>query len=118
MLGANAGLRLAYGLGAALAPDRIATLRFAPALDDRPEARLFVRGVGGHMVLVGALGLAALRRPRLAPAAIAAAVAIDIADVGVALIEAARRGRLDPDLSGGLVFSGLGALSATYSARS
>jgi hypothetical protein len=112
MLGANASLRLAYGLGAALAPGRMEALRLAPSLTDHPEARLFVRAFGGHMILVGGLGLAALRRRRLAPAAVAAAVAIDLADVGVALIEARRRGRFEEDLTGGLVLSGLGAVTA------
>jgi hypothetical protein len=87
-------------------------LRLVPALDGRPEGRLFVRAFGGHMILVGALGLAPLRRRRGERFAIAAAVAIDLADIGVALVEAERRGGLEQDLSGGLAISGLGAVTA------
>lgn len=116
ILVANAALRLTYGLGAALAPRRMEAMRLAPALADHPEARLFVRAFGGHMVLVGALGLATVRSPRLATAAVAAAVAIDLADVAVALVEAHQRKRLERDLIGGLVLSGLGALTAAAAA--
>jgi hypothetical protein len=112
LLGLNAGLRLAYGLGAAFSPQRMEALRLAPALAERPDGRLFVRAFGGHMILVGALGLASLRRRRGERAAVAAAVAIDLADIGVAVIEAQQRGRLEEDLNGGLAISGLGAVTA------
>jgi hypothetical protein len=112
LLGLNAGLRLGYGLGAALSPRRMEALRLAPALAERPDGRLFVRAFGGHMILVGALGLAALRRRRWERTAAAAALAIDLADIGVALVEAQRRGRLEQDLSGGLAISGFGAVTA------
>jgi hypothetical protein len=112
LLGANASLRVAYGLGATLVPDRMEAMRLAPSLADRPDARLFVRGFGAHLILVGVLGLVAVRRRRGESLAIKAAVAIDLADVGVALLEARRRGKLDQDLSGGLLISGLGALTA------
>jgi hypothetical protein len=112
LLGLNAGLRLAYGVGAALAPQSMEALRLAPALPERPDGRLFVRAFGGHMILVAALGLAAVLRRRGERGAAAAALGIDLADIGVALVEAQRRGRLEPDLSGGLVISGLGAATA------
>ena len=113
----NAVLRLAYGLGAALAPQRMEALRLAPALPERPDGRLFVRAFGGHMILVAVLGLMAVRRGRGEHLAAAAAVAIDNADIGVALIEAQRRGRLGDDLGGGLVISGLGAATAALALR-
>jgi hypothetical protein len=118
LLGLNAALRLAYGLGAAFVPQKMEALRLAPALAERPDGRLFVRAFGGHMIIVGALGLAALRRRRGERIAIAAAVAIDLADVGVAVVEAQRRGRLEEDLSGGLAISGLGAVTAALAGRS
>jgi hypothetical protein len=71
-----------------------------------------VRAFGGHMILVGGLGLLALRRRRGERGAAAAALAIDLADIGIALVEAQKRGRLEKDLSGGLVISGLGAATA------
>lgn len=84
----------------------------APDVPERPEAQLFVRAFGGHMVGVGVLGLLALRRRRLERAAAWAAVTIDVLDVSTALVEGAKRGRLDRDLSGGIVFSASGAISA------
>jgi hypothetical protein len=87
-------------------------LRLAPALPERPDGRLFVRAFGGHMILVAALGIVALRRRQGERSAAAAAVGIDLADIAVALVEAQRRGRLEEDLGGGLVISGLGAVTA------
>ena len=84
----------------------------APDVPERPEAQLFVRAFGGHMVGVGALGLLALRKRRLECAAAWAALAIDVLDVSTALVEGAERGRLDRDLNGGIAFSLSGAISA------
>jgi len=84
----------------------------APDVPERPEAQLFVRAFGGHMVGVGALGLLALRKRRLERAAACAALAIDVLDVATALVEGAKRGRLDRDLGGGIAFSSSGAISA------
>ncbi len=64
------------------------------------------------MVGVGVLGLLALRKRRFERAAAWAALTIDMLDVSTALIEGAKRGRLDRDLGGGIVFSSAGAISA------
>ena len=84
----------------------------APDVPERPQAQLFVRAFGGHMVGVGALGLLALHKRHLERAATWAALVIDLLDVSTALVEGAKRGRLDRDLGGGIVFSSSGAISA------
>ena len=117
LLSLNAGARVAYGVGSLLSPAVMGRLEMAPDTSERPDARLFVRAFGGHMVGVGALGLLALHQPRLERPAAAAAVAIDLADIVSALVEAGRRGRLERDLSGGIVFSASGAISAALALR-
>lgn len=112
----NSAVRLAYGLGGLLAPGPMAKSRLAAETDGRPDARLFVRAFSAHQILVGALGLAAVRRRGLEAPAIAAAVAIDASDIASALAEGAERGRLDQDLGGGIAFSGAGLATAAWAA--
>lgn len=113
----NAGSRFAYGVGALLSPAAMERVGIAPDVPERPEAQLFVRAFGGHMVGVGTLGLLALRRRRLERPAAWAALAIDVIDVSSALVEAAKRGRLERDLAGGIVLSASGAISAALVLR-
>jgi hypothetical protein len=113
----NVGSRLAYGVGTLLSPPTMERLKMAPNVVERPEAQLFVRAFGGHMVGVSALGLLALRKRRFERAAVWAAVTIDVLDISSALVEAAKRGRLDRDLSGGIIFSASGAISAALALR-
>ncbi len=108
----NSLFRMSYGVGALFAPPKMAKLQLAPDTEVGPEARLFVRGFGAHQVAVAALGLASRRWPRLQQPAAVAAVTIDAFDMISALIEARDRGRMDADLSGGLVFSGAGVATA------
>ena len=109
---ANIAFRLGYGVGGLIAPTAMAKLRLAPDLRERPDAQLFVRGFSAHQIAVAALGLASLRWRRLEQPAALAAVAIDAADMVAAAIEASERRRLDEDLTGGLIFSAAGAISA------
>jgi hypothetical protein len=109
---ANAGFRLAYGLGGLLSPTLMAKWQLAPDTPERPDARLFVRGFSAHQIGVAALGLASLRWRGLQRPAALAAIAIDGADMLSALVEAGQRKGLAADLSGGLVFSAAGAASA------
>lgn len=108
----NSLFRMGYGVGALFAPPKIAKLKLAPDTAERPEARLFVRGFGAHQVAVAALGLASRRWPRLQQPAALAAVTIDAFDMVSAVIEARDRGQMDPDLSGGLIFSAAGIATA------
>ena len=108
----NSLVRVSYGVGALFTPPKMAKLQLAPDTAERPETRLFVCGFGAHQVAVAALGLASRRWPRLQQPAAAAAVTIDAFDMISALIEARDRGQMDPDLTGGLVFSGAGVATA------
>lgn len=111
-MAANVAIRLGYGVGGIVAPAALARYRFAPSVDDRPDARLFVRGFAVHQVAVAALGLASWRRPGLRRAAAVVALAIDTADIVSAVAEALDRRRLDSELVGGVIFSAAGVLSA------
>lgn len=112
----NAGFRIAYGIGGLLSPAAMGKLRLAADTPERPDARLFVRAFSAHQVGVATLGLASLRWRRLQRPAALAAVAIDLADMVSAAVEACRRGELDSDLTGGLVFSAAGAATAAPAA--
>jgi hypothetical protein len=69
------------------------------------------------MIGVGALGILAIHDRRLERPAALAALAIDLADIASALVETAGRGRMEGDLSGGIVFSVSGAVSAALALR-
>ncbi len=84
---------------------------------ERPDARLFVRAFGGHMIGVGIFGVIALRRRRFERPAAWMAGAIDVLDVSSAVVEAARRGRLERDLVGGIAVSTAGAVTAAMALR-
>jgi hypothetical protein len=113
----NSLFRLGYGVGALLTPARMAAAGMVPGTDDRPEARLFVRGFGAHQIGVAAVGLAGLRRRRLQRPAIALAVAIDAVDLASALVESRARGRADADTVGGMVLSAAGVATAYAALR-
>ena len=108
----NSLFRVSYGVGALLSPSQMAKLRLTADTAEHPEARLFVRGFGAHQIAVAAVGLASRRWQRLEQPAAVAAIAIDASDMISALIEARDRGKMDDDLSGGLVFSAAGVATA------
>ncbi len=108
----NSPFRASYGVGALVAPSKMAELKLAADTAEHPEARLFVRGFGAHQTAVAAVGLASRRWRRLEQPAAVAAIAIDAFDMISALIEARGRGQVDADLSGGLVFSAAGVATA------
>lgn len=113
----NAGFRMTYGIGGLLSPALMARLQAGADTPERPDARLFVRGFSAHQIGVAAVGLASLRWKRLAQPAALAAVAIDAADMLAALVEAAKRGTMDADLAGGLMFSSAGVATASAALR-
>lgn len=108
----NSLFRVSYGVGALFVPSKMTELKLTPETAEHPEARLFVRGFGAHQIAVAALGIASRRWRRLEQPAAVAAIAIDVSDMISALIEARDRGQMDPDLSGGLVFSAAGVATA------
>ena len=113
----NSAFRVSYGVGALLAPAKMTKLRLAPETAEHPEARLFVRGFGAHQVAVAALGLASRRWRALERPAALAAITIDASDMLSAVVEAGERGQMDPDLTGGLVFSAAGVATAAAALR-
>jgi hypothetical protein len=113
----NSVFRLGYGIGALLSPSAMAKARLTPNTESTPEARLFVRGFGAHQVAVGALGLGSTRSSRLERPALVLAIAVDLADMVSAIVEAGSRGRLDPDVAGGFAFSAAGVATATAALR-
>jgi hypothetical protein len=119
IIGANALIRLAYGVAALAAPSRrlFGTVPLAPETDQFPEARLFVRGFAAHQLAVGLVGLASLARRDLRRPAMALAAATDLADIASATVEARSRSRLDSDLCGGIAFSAAGLASALVGLR-
>jgi hypothetical protein len=119
LIGANAVIRMAYGLVVLAVPSRAAVgdVPLAPDTEDSPAARLFVRGFAAHQVAVAAIGLASLARPALRRPAMLLAASIDAADIVSAAVEGHARGRLDSDLSGGIAFSAAGCLSALAALR-
>jgi hypothetical protein len=109
---ANSLVRLAYGVGALLAPSAMAAAGFVPEVEGRGDARLFVRGFGAHQIGVAALGLASLGQRELERPAMALAVAIDVLDMASAVAEGSDRGQMEADVIGGFLFSSMGAASA------
>jgi len=105
MLG-GAAVRLAVGAGYLLASSSMASARLAPQTADRPDARLFVRGFGGHQLLIGALTLAAARARRLAGPVVALNLLIDALDMTSTALEVRARGRADRTLIGSIALSG------------
>jgi hypothetical protein len=114
LVAANAVIRLGYGIAALTAPSKpiLGRIPVAPDTEELPEARLFVRGFAAHQIAVAVVGFASLSRASLRRPAMLLAATIDAADIGSAVIEARARGRLDPDLTGGIAFSAAGLASA------
>ena len=113
----NGLFRIGYGIGGVFAPGAMARGRLAADTESNPEARLFVRGFSAHQIAVAAVWLAGERRPALRGAAIALAIGIDAADMASAAVEARARGRWDPDLVGGFLFSAAGLGTAAAALR-
>jgi hypothetical protein len=104
---------------ALVAPSRPAfgKAQLAPDTEEFPEARLFVRGFAAHQLAVGVVGLASVGRRDIRRMGMLLAAATDLADILSASVEARARGRLDPDLSGGIAFSAAGLVSALAALR-
>jgi hypothetical protein len=104
-------VRLAYGVGALLAPERMVGLQFAPSTHELPEPRLLLRAFGGHQIVTGIFTLASLRSRRLARAASTVSLAIDALDVSSAILEIPARGESDRATIAGIALSGTGVLT-------
>jgi hypothetical protein len=95
---ANAAIRLGYGVAALVAPSKpiLGRVPLAPDTEEFPQARLFVRGFASHQIAVAGT---------------------DFADIISAVVEVRGRGRLDPDLRDGIVFSSAGLASSLVALR-
>ena len=119
LVAANAAIRAGYGVAALIAPSKPAfgSVPLAPDTERLPEARLFIRGFAAHQIGVALVGLASLVRSDLRRPGLLLAAATDFADIVSAAVEAKARGSLDSDLTGGIVFSSAGLVSALVALR-
>jgi hypothetical protein len=110
-------VRIAYGLGALLAPERMVAAGVAPDTHELADPRLTLRAFGGHQLAIGCMTLGAIRSRRLARRAVALSLAIDALDVTSALIEQRVRGGRDRTVLGGYAISGTGVLAFAWVLR-
>jgi hypothetical protein len=111
-------VRGAWGIGALAAPKAMRSAQLTGGRDlDRPDARLYVRGFGGHQVLMAGFTIAALRSDDLLRPALVLDVLLDGLDIASAVAEIPARGELDRTLTAGIVFSGVGALTSLAALR-
>lgn len=104
-------VRLTYGMGALLAPERMVSMQFAPDTHELPEPRLLLRAFGGHLIVTAIFTLASLRSRGLARAATTVSLAIDALDVTSTILEIPARGESDRATIGGMALSGTGMLT-------
>src|SRR5437879_4281265 len=94
--------RLAYGMGAMLAPEWMASRRLAPSLREHPDARMNLRGFGGAQSAIALYTLATATNPRRARSLLGLNAAVDALDAGVTLLERRARGEVDRVVAGGV----------------
>lgn len=110
-------MRIAYGIGALLAPAMMVEARYAPDTHELDDPRLLLRAFGGHQLVTGCLTLAASRSRGLARPAAILSLLIDTLDVGSAVLEQRARGRPDQTILGGYVISGAGMIAFAAALR-
>lgn len=93
--------RLAYGLGAMLAPEWMGG-RLAPELRGHPDPRMNLRGFGGAQSAIAIYSLTAATTPARARSLLRLNVLVDALDAGVSLLERRDRGRFDQMAAGGV----------------
>jgi hypothetical protein len=101
---AGSGARLAYGLGAMLAPEWMDG-RLAPTLQGHPDPRMNLRGFGGAQSAVAVYTLAMTRTREGARSALALNALVDGCDAVVSALEIRARGRVDRAGGGGVVLN-------------
>lgn len=93
--------RLAYGMGAMLAPEWMGE-HLAPTLQGHPDPRMNLRGFGGAQSGIALYTLATATTPERARAVLGLNVLVDALDAGVSLLEWRARGELDQMAGGGV----------------
>jgi hypothetical protein len=96
--------RLAYGLGAVLAPEWMGG-RLAPSLRGHPDPRMNLRGFGGAQSAVAIYTLTAATTPAGARSALRLNALVDACDTAVSLLERRDRGRFDLMATGGVALN-------------
>jgi hypothetical protein len=109
--------RLAYGAGAALAPEWMAD-HLAPTLQGHADPRMNLRGFGGAHSAIALYTLAIATSPQRAQTVLGLNVLVDVFDAGVSLLEWRARGELDRVVAGGVAvnLAGLACWAAAASA--
>ncbi len=107
----GSAVRIAYGVGALLAPAKMVSARFAPDTHELADPRLTLRAFGGHQLVTGCLTLAATRSASHARQAVTLSLLIDTLDVTSALLEMRARGQADQTVLGGIAISASGILT-------
>jgi hypothetical protein len=107
--------RLAYGLGAVLAPERMSG-RLAPRLHGRPDPRMNLRGFGGAQSGVAIYTLMAATTPDGARSVLRLNVLVDALDAVVSLLERRDRGEFDEMAAGGVAINVAGLACWTIAA--
>jgi hypothetical protein len=99
---AGSAARLAYGLGAVLAPEWMDERRLAPSLRSHPDPRMNLRGFGGAQSAIALFTLSSLGSPAQARTALRLNALADGLDTVVSLLEGRDRGRFDYMAAGGV----------------
>jgi hypothetical protein len=107
--------RLAYALGAVLAPERMDG-RLAPRLHGHPDPRMNLRGFGGAQSGIAIYTLTAARTPQGARSALLLNTLVDGFDAMVSLLEWRDRRGVDRAVAGGLAFNLAGLACWTIAA--
>ena len=97
----GSAVRLAYGLGAVLAPESMGG-RLAPTLRGHPDPRMNLRGFGGAQSAIALYTLTTATSESRARDLLLLNVLVDGLDTVVSLLEWRDRGRLDEMAAGGI----------------
>jgi hypothetical protein len=96
--------RLAYGLGAVLAPEWMGG-RLAPTLRNHPDPRMNLRGFGGAQSAIAIYTLTTATTPARARSMLRLNMLVEALDAGVSVLEWRDRGELDRVAAGGVAFN-------------
>jgi hypothetical protein len=107
--------RLAYGLGAVLAPEWMGG-RLAPSLRGHPDPRMNLRGFGGAQSAIALYTLMTATTAAGARSALRLNLLVDSLDTVVSLLERRDRGRFDEMAAGGVAVNVLGLACWTIAA--
>jgi hypothetical protein len=117
-MGLGGLIRMSYGLGALLAPDRMSASRIAPDVRDHPDGRMDFRGFGGLHTNIASATLCSAATDRYVAPMLVLNLGCEIADTAAGLLEWRDRGGPDRLVVGSLVLSTVGVGLWTSALRS